>query len=200
MFVIGLTGGIGAGKTEVSRILGELGAEVVDADRLVHEGYQKGTDIWRAIVDEFGKGTISADGGIDRAKLGAIVFGNDEALGRLNEIVHPWVRAVVEARLRELERAGAEAAVVEAALLVEAGWVPLFDEIWVTIADDETAIRRTTARSGLSSEEVHARITSQAHDGDRLSVADAVIENNADLPSLEARVRELWTERISAPQ
>ena len=98
MFVIGLTGGIGTGKTEASLILGELGAEVIDADRLVHEGYQKGTEIWRAVVDEFGKGIVSTDGGIDRTKLGAIVFNDDEALIRLNDIVHPLVRVELEAR------------------------------------------------------------------------------------------------------
>ena len=196
MFVIGLTGGIGTGKTEASLILGELGAEVIDADRLVHEGYQKGTEIWRAVVDEFGKGIVSTDGGIDRTKLGAIVFNDDEALIRLNDIVHPLVRVELEARLQELGRTGTEVVVVEVPLLVEAGWGPLFDEIWVTVADEETAIRRTTARSGLSPEKVRARITSQTDDGDRLSVADATIDNSADLPSLETRLRGLWTDRV----
>ena len=196
MFVIGLTGGIGTGKTEVSFILGELGAEVIDTDGMVHEGYQRGTDIWRAVVDEFGKGIVSTDGGIDRTKLGAIVFNDDEALRRLNDIVHPLVRVELEARLQELGRTETEVVVVEVPLLVEAGWGPLFDEIWVTVADEETAIRRTTARSGLSPEKVRARITSQTDDGDRLSVADATIDNSADRPSLETRVRRLWTDRV----
>lgn len=196
MFIIGLTGGIGTGKTEICRILRKLGAEVIDADRIVHEGYRKNNKIWRSVVEEFGEEIVSPDGGIDRAELASIVFEDAQALRRLNELVHPQVLEELEYQLHDLERSGAKVVVVEVPLLVEAGWRSVFDEVWVTVADEETAIRRTIARAGLSSKKIHARIKSQTDDGPRLSIADAVIDNMADVSTLEARIRELWGNRV----
>ena len=196
MFTIGLTGGIGTGKTEICRILGELGAYVIDADRIVHESYRNNSKIRTAVVAEFGVGIVSSDGDIDRAQLGSIVFGDIHALRRINNVIHPLVLEELRSRLDTIQCSGVEVVVVEVPLLVEAGWNSIFDEVWVTVVDEETAIRRTTERSGLSSKKIHARIRSQTDDEARLSIADAVIDNTADVSELEDRVRELWDNRV----
>ena len=198
MFIIGLTGGIGTGKTEICRILGELGAYVIDADRIVHESYRNNSKIRTAVVAEFGVGIVSSDGDIDRAQLGSIVFGDIHALRRINKVIHPLVLEELRARLHTIQCSGVEVVVVEVPLLVEAGWNSIFDEVWVAVLDDEeTAIRRIEERSGLSFKKIRARIKSQTDDGARLSIADAVIDNTADVPALEDRVRELWRNRVS---
>ena len=196
MFTIGLTGGIGTGKTEICRILGELGAYVIDADRIVHESYRNNSKIRTAVVAEFGVGIVSSDGDIDRAQLGSIVFGDIHALRRINNVIHPLVLEELRSRLDTIQCSGVEVVVVEVPLLVEAGWNSIFDEVWVTVVDEETAIRRTTERSGLSSKKIRARIRSQTDDEARLSIADAVIDNTADVSELEDRVRELWDNRV----
>jgi dephospho-CoA kinase len=196
MFIIGLTGGIGTGKTEICRILGELGAYVIDADRIVHESYRNNSKIRTAVVAEFGVGIVSSDGDIDRAQLGSIVFGDIHALRRINKVIHPLVLEELRARLHTIQCSGVEVVVVEVPLLVEAGWNSIFDEVWVTVVDEETAIRRTAERSGLSSKKIRARIRSQTDDEARLSIADAVIDNTADVSELEDRVRELWDNRV----
>lgn len=196
MFVIGLTGGIGTGKTEICRILGDLGAYVIDADRIVHEAYRNNNKIRTALVEEFGVEIVSSDGGIDRVHLSSIVFEDYSALRRLNTIVHPLVLEEVQSQLHKLRFAGTEVVVAEVPLLVEAGWNSIFDEIWVVVVDEETAIRRIGERSGLSFPKIRARINSQTDDGARLSIADVVIDNAVDVLALESRVRELWRNRV----
>ena len=196
MFVIGLTGGIGTGKTEICRILGDLGAYVIDADRIVHEAYRNNNKIRTALVEEFGVEIVSSDGGIDRVQLASIVFEDYSALRRLNTIVHPLVLEEVQSQLHKLRFAGTEVVVAEVPLLVEAGWNSIFDEIWVVVVDEETAIRRIGERSGLSFPKIRARINSQTDDGARLSIADVVIDNAVDVLALESRVRELWRSRV----
>ena len=197
MFIIGLTGGIGTGKTEICRILKDLGAYVIDADRIVHEGYRNNNKIQTAVVEEFGVEIVSSDGGINRAQLASVVFEDYHALRRLNKIIHPLVLKEMQSQLHKLRFSGTEVVVVEVPLLVEAGWNSIFDEIWVTVVDEQTAIRRIMERSSLSSKKIRARIKSQTDDGARLSIADAVIDNTADVPALEDRVRELWRNRVS---
>ena len=199
MFVIGLTGGIGTGKTEVAKKLEALGAEVVDADRVGHEVYARGTDGWEEVVAQFGEGVLSPSGEIDRGKLGAIVFADQPALERLNKIVHPRIRSIVQERLRELERQGTDAAVVEAAVLQEARWHSLVDEVWVTTSPREQVLERVARRSGLRPDEVEARIDAQMSQGERVDTADAVIDNSGSLEDLRERVRQLWTERVPRP-
>mgnify|MGYP001205664474 CR=1 FL=1 len=197
MFIIGLTGGIGTGKTEICRILGDLGAYVIDADRIVHEAYRSNNKVRTAVVEEFGVEIVSSDGGIDRVQLASIVFKDCYALRRLNKIVHPLVLEELQSQLHKLRFAGTEIVVVEVPLLVEAGWNSIFDEVWVAVLDDEeTAIRRIEERSGLSSKKIRARIKSQTDDEARLSIADVVIDNAADVLALEARVGELWRNRV----
>ena len=150
MFVIGLTGGIGTGKTQVSRVLGELGAKVINADLLGHEAYRPNTQGWKEIIDTFGEGILALSGEVDRKALGAIVFGDAAALQRLNAIVHPRIYAMVQERIDGLAAKGHEVAVVEAALLVEAGWTDIADEVWVTTSCESAVVDRLRARDGWS--------------------------------------------------
>ena len=200
MFVIGLTGGIGTGKSEVSRLLGELGAEVIEADKVAHEAYEPGTPGWREVVEAFGEGVLDADGRIDRKRLGGIVFGDEQARERLNGIIHPIVRRLLEERIAELERQGTAVTVIEVPLLVEAikqqsRWTLMLDEIWVVTAPEEQAVARVQARSGLDETAIRARIRSQATERERIEHADAVIDNGGSLEGLRHEVTNLWRER-----
>ncbi len=200
MFVIGLTGGIGMGKSEVSRLLGELGAEVIEADKVAHEAYEPGTPGWREVVEAFGEGVLDADGRIDRKRLGGIVFDDEEARERLNAIVHPIVRRLLEERIAKLELEGTSAVVIEVPLLVEAikqqsRWTRMLDEIWVVTAPENDAVARVRARSGLDEKAIRARIGSQATDRERIEFADAVIDNGGSLEGLRREVTNLWRER-----
>ena len=203
MFVIGLTGGIGTGKSEVSRLLGELGAEVIEADRVAHEAYEPGARGWREVVEAFGEGVVGADGRIDRKALGGIVFGDEQARERLNGIIHPIVRRLLKERIAELERQGTRVVVIEVPLLVEAikrqaGWTRMLDEVWVVTAPEDQAVARVRARSGLDEAAVRARVGSQATERERIEYADAVIDNGGSLEGLRREVTNLWRER--APQ
>ena len=203
MFVIGLTGGIGTGKSEVSRLLDTLGAEVIEADRVAHDAYAPGTPGWREVVEAFGEGVLDADGRIDRKRLGGIVFGDEQARERLNAIVHPIVRQLLEERIARLEREGARVVVIEVPLLIEAikqqsRWTRMLDEIWVVTAPVEQVVARVQARSGLDETAIRARIGSQATERERIEHADAVIDNSGSLEGLKRKVTNLWCER--APQ
>ena len=196
MIVIGLTGGIGSGKSEVSRVLNELGAEIIDADRVGHEAYQPHTETWEALVAAFGKGILQPTGEVDRKKLGSIVFSNPDALTQLNAIVHPRMREMMRERLDEHRARGARAVVIEAAVLLEAGWESLVDEVWVTTATEESVVQRISQRNNLSEEEIRKRINSQLRNEERVRRATVVIENSDGLEELRQRVRDLWDERV----
>ena len=201
MFVVGLTGGIGTGKTEVSKLLQELGAAVVDADKVAHEVYRRGAPGWHEVVAEFGERILAPDGEVDRAKLGDIVFADRRALKRLNAIVHPKVRSMIEARLRDLRGRGEGVVVIEAGLLIEARqqetrWASLVDEIWMTIAPEGQVVKRVQGRSRLEAEAVWARIRSQMPQDERIAHADVVIDNSGGLWELRERVRALWDARV----
>lgn len=190
MLRVGLTGGIGAGKSEVSRRLAARGAVVIDADVLAREVVAPGTDGLTEVVAAFGPDVLSADGSLDRPALGARVFGDDEARRRLERVVHPRVRA----RAAELEaQAGADAVVVhDIPLLVETGRARDFDVVVVVDAPDEVRVRRLAAGRGMSGDEARRRIASQAGRDERLAAADHVIVNDGDLPALDAAVDALW--------
>ena len=197
MLVIGLTGGIGTGKTEVSRILADLGAEIINADALGHQAYEPQTETWRQVVEAFGEDILSETGEVDRRKLGPIVFADERALRRLNSIVHPRIRQMIVERLDDLGAKDLGAVVVEAALFIEAGWTPLADEMWVTSAPEETVIKRLRARTGLDENAIRARIDSQMPQQDRLKHADVIVENEGSLDTLRGRVKRLWHERVT---
>ena len=192
MKVIGLTGGIGSGKSVVSQFLAELGAVVIDADEVGHEALKRDTDLYREVVAAFGKQVLTPGGDIDRKKLGEIVFGNPESLLRLNQIMHPRMFDMVKAQIDGYRRQRAGVVVLEAPLLLEAGWTSLVDEVWVTVASETTVLRRLGERSGLSQAESLARIRSQLSLEERVKHADVVINTDCSLGELRARVGELW--------
>ena len=148
MKVIGLTGGIGSGKSTVAKFLAELGAAIIDADKVGHEVFKPETEAWREVVTVFGRQFLTASGEIDRRKLGRIVFGKPELLSRLNQIMHPKMYHMAEELIENLKTQGVEVIVLEAAALLEANWTPLVDQVWVTVADEATMLQRTCQRSG----------------------------------------------------
>ncbi len=196
MFVIGLTGGIGVGKTRVSETLEALGATVINADLVGHQAYQPNTDTWRAVVDAFGRGILRDDGEIERRALGAIVFSDPDKLALLNSIVHPRIYAMIEERVAELAQDGVEIVVVEAALLIEANWTPLANEIWVVAAPRELTLSRLAAR-GMSEERATTIMDAQMSQDECLTHADVVIDNSAGVHELEAAVEEEWQARVA---
>ena len=192
MKVIGLTGGIGSGKSTVSQFLAGLGVIIIDADRMGHEAFKHDTELWQEVVAAFGQQIVTSSGDIDRKRLGEIVFGNTESLSRLNQIMHPRMYDIVKTRLEEYRRQGVVVVVLEAPLLIEASWVSLVDEVWVAVASKATVLKRLQERTGLSKEESLARIRSQLPSEERVKRADVVINTDCDLDEVRARVRELW--------
>lgn len=192
MKVIGLTGGIGSGKSTVSRFLAELGAAILDADKVGHEAFKPDTDVWREVVAAFGRQVVTPNGDIDRKKLGEIVFGNPKSLSRLNQLMHPRMCDMVKAQLEEYRRQGVDVVVLKAPLLIEAGWASLVDEVWVTVASQSTVLRRLEKRSGLSEQQSLARIRSQLSSEKRVKHADVVINTECDLNELKSKVDTLW--------
>jgi len=192
MKVIGLTGGIGSGKSTVSRFLAELGAIIVDADRVGHEAFKPGTELWREVVAAFGQQIVTPSGGIDRKKLGKIVFGNAESLSRLKRIMHPRMYDMVKARLERYRQQGVEVVAIEVPLLIEADWTSLVDEVWVTTTSEATVLKRLQERAGLSKEETLTRIRSQLSSEERIKRADVVINTDCSLDEVKTRVKGLW--------
>ncbi|MFJ8543147.1 dephospho-CoA kinase [Streptomyces sp. NPDC093586] len=192
MLTVGLTGGIGAGKSEVSRLLVERGAVLIDADRIAREVVAPGTPGLAAVVEAFGDDVLAGDGGLDRPKLGSIVFNDPEKLAALNAIVHP----LVGARSRELEQSADEDAVVvhDVPLLTENGLAPLYDVVIVVDADPATQLDRLVRLRGMTEQDARARMAAQATREQRREIADIVIGNDVPLEELRHRVEEVWAE------
>ena len=199
MRTIGLTGGIGSGKSAVSDILRDLGAFVIDADVVAHEVYRPDSDGWREVVEAFGSEVAGPSGEIDRGKLAGIVFGDAAQVERLNRIVHPRTRDLVAERLAQAEKSGEAAVVVEVPLLFEAGWEDMFDEVWAVTAPGETAVARVVEARGTDAESARSRMRAQMSNEDRLSRADAAIDNSGSLDDLRASVTAEW-DRFAAGQ
>ncbi len=200
MPTVGLTGGIGSGKSTVAGILADLGAFVVDADRVGHEVYLPGTPGWDQVVEAFGREVVGADGMIDRKALGTIVFSDPDELARLNGIVHPLIGDSVRDRVEaSLAAEPARPVVVEAALLVEARWYELVDEVWVVEVAPETVIERVTSSRSMDAAAVQARIDAQLSNEERRRVADVVIANDGTPAELRAELEKLWRQRIETP-
>ncbi len=196
MLVIGLTGSIGTGKSEVARLLESLGAVVINADQVGHEAYAPNTESWREVVEAFGRDILQPTGEIDRRKLGAIVFSDPQQMAKLNGIMHPRIAGMVGERIEKLRTQGTEVVVVEAALLFEAKWDYLVDEVWSTDAPVETVIQRLRDRNGLQEEEVRKRIDSQMDRDERLARSHLVLDNSGDVAELEQTVNSLWETRV----
>jgi dephospho-CoA kinase len=188
MRVIGLTGGIAAGKSTVSEALRGAGAVLIDADKVGHEAYLPGTETHAALVEAFG-GEIVAEGGeIDRRRLGAIVFADPAQRQRLQDIVWPRMKQMMRARLDELAAQQTELVVIEAAVLFEAGWQDLMDEIWVVQVPEEIARERLMSRNGLSAEDANARIRAQLTNEERARQADVIIDNSGSIEDAREQV------------
>jgi dephospho-CoA kinase len=190
---IGLTGGIGSGKSTVSALLAARGAVIVDADRIAREVVEPDTPGLARIVEAFGEGVLAPDGSLDRAALAAVVFAEPEARRQLDGIVHPLVRA----RAAELARAAPPDAVVvnDVPLLVETGQASSYDLVLVVEADPATRVSRLVQR-GLTAEDARARMEAQASDEERRAVADVVLDNSGTPEALAEQVDRFWTERV----
>jgi len=196
---VGLTGGIGSGKSEVSARLAARGALIIDADKIAREVVAPGTPGLAAVVAEFGEEVLLPDGSMDREKVGSIVFADAERRAALNAIVHP----LVGQRMEELVAAAPRDAIVvyDVPLLVENGLAEMYDVVVVVDVPVQTQIERLTTRRGMSESDARARIAAQASREQRLAVADHVIDNSGTLQELEERVEALWaelTERAAA--
>lgn len=191
MLLVGLTGGIGAGKSTVATLLAEHGAVVIDADSIVRELQRPGTDVFRAIVDRFGSHVVAADGSLDRERLADIVFRNDDARSALNAIVHPAVYAVMSERIASVKDDD-KIVVLDIPLLAEVGGGGGMDAVVVVEADGEMRVARVVAERGLDAEDVRARMAAQASSEQREALADVVIRNNGSPEDLRAQVDDLW--------
>ena len=195
MLKIGLTGGIGSGKSEVAKRLAARGAVVIDADKIAREVVEPGTPGLARVVAAFGDEVLHPDGSLNREKLGAVVFADPDRLAVLNGIVHP----LVGERVADLQsRAAADAIVVyDVPLLAENRLAPMYDVVIVVDAADEVRIARLAEHRGMPEQDAKARIAAQATRQDRLAVADVVIGNEGDLDALEARVSRLWDDLVA---
>jgi dephospho-CoA kinase len=197
MITIGLTGGIGSGKTTVARLLIRRGAALIDADKVGHEALLPASPVSRLVVDAFGREILLADGGISRQALGRIVFSSPEKLARLNKLVHPWMYATMQRRLAEFRGQDTKVVVLDAAILIEAGWASLVDEVWVTVASRATIIKRLNARGdGLSEGDVLNRIRRQMTNEERIKYANVIINTDGSLSAVTAAVDKQWDELI----
>jgi len=200
LLIVGLTGGIASGKSEVDRELERLGLPVVDADALARQVVEPGTPTYETLVRQFGDCVLDEHRCVDRAALASIVFGDEEKLVLLNSITHPAIfqemmRRVAE-RAETLGDGEVPAIVLDAALIVDAGVTGVFDLIVVVIADEETRVRRMTSERGMAEAEARGRIAAQAPDPERQATADIVIENDSTIEELHRRVSEAF-ERIA---
>jgi dephospho-CoA kinase len=194
--MVGLTGGIGAGKSAVANRLATLGAVVIDADRLAREAVSAGSEGLAEVVAAFGPEVLAADGALDRPALASRVFGDDAARRRLEEIIHPRVRA----RTAELVAGAPPDAVVvnDVPLLVEAGLAGAYELVIVVLADEETRVARLVRDRGMTPDEAAARIRAQAGDEQRRAVADVVIVNDGTVEDLYKQVDAVWRERLAS--
>ncbi|MEW6723479.1 MAG: dephospho-CoA kinase [Bacillota bacterium] len=198
MLVVGLTGGIASGKSTVSRILRQLGAEIIDADRVVKEIERPGTEVWRELVAEFGEGILRKDGSINRKRLARLAFPDPARLKRLNEIVHPRAIQLCQERLEEARRRHRRPPllVLDAPLLIEANMTHMVDEVWVVAVGRETQIQRLIDRDHLSREEALHRLQAQMPLEEKLKYADRVIDTSGSLEETEKQVRGVWGEVV----
>jgi len=190
-----LTGGIGTGKSLVSDILNKLGAHVISGDALGHEAYLPGTKGFGQVVGAFGEKIVGDDGFVDRKKLGPIVFSDPANLDLLNSIMHPIIYEMIKDRIKDVS--GVPLVVVEAAVLIEANWKDLFDEIWVVTSAQEIVISRLAARNNLNRNDAIARIQSQMPQDERITHAHVEIDNSGTILDLEKAVKDIWNNKTS---
>jgi dephospho-CoA kinase len=197
MLNIGLTGGIGCGKSTVTKILAELGATVMDADKIAHSTYAPGGPAYDGVVAAFGKEALAPDGTVDRTKLGPIVFKDPSKLTKLQDAVWPATKNRIRELIAEARAKGErKPIVVEAAILIEAKWQSVFDEVWLITAPKEAVIERVERDRGLKPEQTEARIRAQLPDEERRKHASLVIENSGTIAQLREQLMRVWTEAL----
>jgi dephospho-CoA kinase len=197
MITIGVTGGIGSGKSAVTAVLRDFGAAIVDADQVGHQIYQPDAPAYGELVAAFGQRILAPDKTVDRRKLGPIVFADPAALKRLNSIVHPKMLTRMKEMIGEMRAHGERLPIViEAAILIEANWQSLFNQIWLVTAPRSSILSRLERDRGMKADQTEARIKSQLSDQERRQHASVVIENAGSLDDLRARVRLLWQAAI----
>jgi len=197
MLNIGLTGGIGSGKTTVTKILAELGATVMDADKIAHSTYAPGGPAYDGVVAAFGKEVLAPDGSVDRSKLGPIVFKEPAKLTALTNAVWPATKQRIREMIADARAKGErKPIVVEAAILIEANWQSVFDEIWLITAAKDFVIARVERERGLKPEQTEARIKAQLSDEERRKHATIVIENNGTLAQLQQQLATIWADAL----
>jgi len=191
---IGITGGLGTGKSKVIEILEKLGSPVLSSDEIVHEEMKKGRKIYQMVVKNFGEGILTENGEINRSKLAEIIFNDKEKKEKLEGLIHPRVREEINNFFsRQLgEKKPPKSAFVEVPLLFEVGWEDLFDQVWVIWAPKDIVIKRLVKNGRFSPEDIEARLKSQMPLGEKVKKADKVIENKGSLWDLEKKVRERW--------
>ena len=202
--VIGLAGGIASGKSTVIKVVDGLGAVVLDADKFGHGVYAKGTACFDEMVAGFGKGIVGGDGEVDRKVLGPIVFGDKAKMDLLCSITWPVIRTRLQAAVDEHRAAGAKVVVIEAAILLEAGWEDMMDSVWVLCVDPATAVERVMARNSLAWEAAQARVDAQMKNDERIAKAGAaatVLWNDGSVEELAEKVKQAYgkdLERLAA--
>jgi len=196
MFVIGITGGIGVGKTTVTNILSKMGVDVLLADNLAHEVYPEGSDSWNQIVEYFGVGILDTDNQINRKKLANCVFTDSNALKKLNDIVHPPLRNMINSILRDKAENQVQFVLLEAAILVFAGWQDIVDEIWLVQTPRELVKNRLSKIGKFNSKDLGNRLNAQMHYFDNKELADIIIDNSSTKEALELKISKLWESRI----
>jgi dephospho-CoA kinase len=191
--LIGLTGGMGSGKSIVAEMFQSLGAHIIDADRIGREIMVPGTDAYERVVDAFGREILKGDRSIDRKKLGDMIFGNPEKIALLNECTHPEIFREIDRRVKEIRQKTPDALIiVDAALLVETGAYKTFDKLVVVYVDEETQLKRLKERDGFTDEEVTKRISSQMPLKEQVKYADFVIYNDKGLEETRRQVEEVY--------
>ena len=193
--LIGLTGGIAAGKSTVLSMLERAGAHIIDADKVAREVVAPGTDASRALLAEFGERVFTANGQLDRAALAELVFDDDEAYARLTAIQYPLITEAIREKTASITSQDPSAVVVlDAPMLLESGIAREVDEVWVVTAPEAKRIERARVRSGLTPDQVLARIRRQVSERERLAGADRIIVNDGSITKLETQVAACWCE------
>lgn len=193
MKIIGLTGNIASGKTEVAKIFKELGATIIDADKIAREVVEPGEPAWQEIVEEFGSNILNSDGSINRKKLGEIIFNDDRRREQLNRITHPRIMAKIKETIDQCKKENVKVAIIEAALIVErGGLLNVIDELIVVSADVDTQIERIMTRDGLHRNEALSRMESQMPISEKTKHAAYIIDNAGSLRETRKQVEEIW--------